>query len=154
MTRSLQLLVVGKGENVKRNWLVAMALVAQFAACIPIVGWAGESGVPQIALRMDQVVQSYADTRHFMGAVLVDKDGETLFDRGYGYANLEWAIPNSPQTKFRLGSITKQFTAAAVLLLEEIGSARQICDGWIGALGPLPLGIPTGESGCTELRLQ
>ena len=44
-----------------------------------------------------------------------------LLDRVYGSANLEWQIPNSPTTKFRLGSVIKQFTAACVLLLEERG---------------------------------
>src|SRR6185369_10807749 len=39
-------------------------------------------------------------------------------------ANLEWQIPNTPTTKFRLGSLTKQFTAAAVLLLEERGKLK------------------------------
>ncbi len=42
-------------------------------------------------------------------------------DRGYGSANLEWKIPNSPTAKFRLGSVTKQFTAACALLLQERG---------------------------------
>ena len=44
--------------------------------------------------------------------------------KGYGFANLEWDIPNSPTTKFRLGSITKQFTAACILLLEERGKLK------------------------------
>ena len=44
-----------------------------------------------------------------------------MLDKGYGFANLEWNIPDSPKTKFRLGSITKQFTAASILLLEERG---------------------------------
>ena len=44
--------------------------------------------------------------------------------KGYGLANLEWDIPNSPSTKFRLGSITKQFTAASILLLEERGKLK------------------------------
>ena len=75
--------------------------------------------------RMDQVVTSYADeAKTFMGAVLVARDGEVLVSRGYGHANLEWNIPNTPATRFRLGSITKQFTAAAILLLEERGRLR------------------------------
>jgi CubicO group peptidase (beta-lactamase class C family) len=41
-----------------------------------------------------------------------------------GRSNLEWDIPNSPSTKFRLGSITKQFTAACILLLEERGKLK------------------------------
>ncbi|HTF63266.1 MAG TPA: serine hydrolase domain-containing protein, partial [Edaphobacter sp.] len=59
--------------------------------------------------------------KSFMGTVLVVKDGKTLIDQGYGSADLEWNIPNDPSTKFRLGSITKQFTAASILLLQERG---------------------------------
>jgi CubicO group peptidase (beta-lactamase class C family) len=47
-----------------------------------------------------------------------------LLSKGYGSANLEWNIPNSPTTKFRLGSVTKQFTAASILLLEERGKLK------------------------------
>lgn len=57
----------------------------------------------------------------FGGAVLVARDGVPLFARAFGPANAEWDIPNTPDTKFRLGSITKQFTAAAVLRLQEQG---------------------------------
>jgi CubicO group peptidase (beta-lactamase class C family) len=71
--------------------------------------------------RMEQVVQSYVSNRSFMGTVLAARGNEVLLSKGYGFANLEWNIPNSPTTKFRLGSITKQFTAAAILLLEERG---------------------------------
>lgn len=45
-------------------------------------------------------------------------------DKGYGFANLEWQVSNTPTTKFRLGSITKQFTAASILLLEERGKLK------------------------------
>jgi CubicO group peptidase (beta-lactamase class C family) len=71
--------------------------------------------------RMQQIIASYTDTRTFMGTVLVVKDGKTLIDQGYSSADLEWNIPNSPTTKFRLGSITKQFTATSILLLQERG---------------------------------
>jgi CubicO group peptidase (beta-lactamase class C family) len=74
--------------------------------------------------RMDQVVQSFASAKTFMGSVLVARGGDVLFSKGYGLASLEWDIPNSPQTKFRLGSITQQFTAAAILLLEERGRLK------------------------------
>jgi len=78
----------------------------------------------QDASRMDTIVRSYADTRAFMGAVLVARDGQVLFDKAYGFANLEWSIPNTTTTKFRLGSVTKQFTAASILLLEERGKLK------------------------------
>lgn len=73
--------------------------------------------------RMEQIVQSYLP-KQFMGSVLVAQDGKILLDKGYGFANLEWQVPNTPITKFRLGSITKQFTAASILLLEERGKLK------------------------------
>ena len=57
----------------------------------------------------------------FSGSVIVVKDDQPLLSAGYGLANREFEIPNTPQTKFRLGSITKQFTAVAVLILQERG---------------------------------
>jgi len=74
--------------------------------------------------RMDRIIQSHVDSKQFMGSVLVAQGGKVLLNNGYGSANLEWDIPDSPQTKFRLGSLTKQFTAAAILLLEERGKLR------------------------------
>lgn len=73
---------------------------------------------------MEQIVQSYVWDKKFMGTVLVAQDGKVVLDKGYGFANLEWNIPDSPTTKFRLGSITKQFTAASILLLEERGKLK------------------------------
>ncbi len=70
---------------------------------------------------MDQVVQSHVADHTFMGTVLVARGGEVLYSKGFGSADLEWNIPNAPNTKFRLGSVTKQFTAASILLLEERG---------------------------------
>ena len=71
--------------------------------------------------RMEQVIQPYVSGKQFMGSVLVSQEGKVLLSKGYGFANLEWEIPNTPNTKFRLGSITKQFTSASILLLEERG---------------------------------
>jgi CubicO group peptidase (beta-lactamase class C family) len=71
--------------------------------------------------RMEQVIQSYVSGKQFMGSALVARDGVVVLSKGYGAANLEWDIPNTPTTKFRLGSLTKQFTAASILLLEERG---------------------------------
>jgi CubicO group peptidase (beta-lactamase class C family) len=70
---------------------------------------------------MDQIVQTYVANHTFMGSVLVARDSQVLFSKGYGSADLEWDVPNAPNTKFRLGSVTKQFTAASILLLEERG---------------------------------
>jgi CubicO group peptidase (beta-lactamase class C family) len=74
--------------------------------------------------RMEEVVQTYVQNKTFMGAVLVARDSDVILSKGYGSANLEWNVPNTPSTKFRLGSITKQFTAASILLLEERGKLK------------------------------
>ena len=71
--------------------------------------------------RAEAYVASWVRDGQFQGTVLVTKGGEPLLRKGYGLANREWNIPNAPDTKFRLGSITKQFTAAAILQLVERG---------------------------------
>jgi CubicO group peptidase (beta-lactamase class C family) len=71
--------------------------------------------------RMDRVASSYANGNEFMGAVLVADGDRLLLNKGYGSADLEWNIPNASDVKFRLGSLTKQFTAALVLLLQQDG---------------------------------
>src|SRR5262245_7493941 len=99
----------------KRIVTLGFAAVLLFS----LTTWAQTTGV-----RMEQVVQSYVDSKQFMGSVLVARGGDVLFSKGYGSANIEWNIPNTPAAKFRLGSITKQFTAALILLLEQQGKLK------------------------------
>ncbi|TFW14112.1 serine hydrolase [Brevundimonas intermedia] len=75
----------------------------------------------QDVARMDQVVRASSDADAFSGAVLVARDGRVLLDQGYGLANREWNVPNDGDTKFRLGSLTKQFTAVAIMILNQQG---------------------------------
>ncbi|HEY4785684.1 MAG TPA: serine hydrolase [Bacteroidales bacterium] len=74
-----------------------------------------------VELLIDNYLQAYYKLGRFNGSILVEKDGKILFNKGYGMANFELQVPNSPQIKFRLGSITKQFTAMAIVQLEERG---------------------------------
>ena len=92
------------------------------AACCTQLG--DQQSAVKLEQRLDRVVQSYTDAKTFMGTALVVRDGQVLLNKGYGFANLEWLIPNAPETKFRLGSVTKQFTAASILLLEERGKLK------------------------------
>jgi CubicO group peptidase (beta-lactamase class C family) len=71
--------------------------------------------------RLDQIIMEEVHAKSFMGAALVAKGDEVWLNKGYGSADLEWNQANSASTRFRLASVTKQFTAAAVLLLEERG---------------------------------
>ena len=77
-------------------------------------------GADRIA-RMEQIIDSFSNAKQFMGDVLVAEDWRVVLDKSYGFANVEWQVPNTAESKFRLGSITKQFTAASILLLEQQG---------------------------------
>ena len=57
----------------------------------------------------------------FNGNVLVENNGEILFQKSFGIANAEWNIPNTTKSKFEIGSVTKQFTAMVILQLNEEG---------------------------------
>lgn len=103
-------------------------MIRRMAVAVWLVGSCAVLGSSCSALddvsRMEQMVQSYVLTKQFMGSVLVARDQTIVLDKGYGFANLEWNVPNSPTTKFRLGSITKQFTSASIFLLEERGKLK------------------------------
>jgi len=71
------------------------------------------------AEKIDEFVNLYYNYGQFNGSVLVAENGKVIFKKGYGLANMEWNIPNEPDTKFRLGSITKQFTAMLIMQLVE-----------------------------------
>lgn len=71
--------------------------------------------------RVDAYLKPYLDMGSFSGAVLIAKGGKILLSKGYGMANYELDVPNTPRTRFHIASVSKSFTAAAVLLLQERG---------------------------------
>jgi len=73
------------------------------------------------AEQIDALLSSYNQKRQFNGAALVAEKGNVILKKGYGMANMEWQIPNTPDTKFRLGSITKQFTSMVIMQLANEG---------------------------------
>ncbi len=75
----------------------------------------------QIAAKVDEYLTTAHKLRNFTGSVLVARDGKPIISKGYGMANYELNVPNAPQTVFRVGSITKQFTAMAIIMLQERG---------------------------------
>jgi CubicO group peptidase (beta-lactamase class C family) len=86
-----------------------------------IVGAAQATNEAAVKVRLEQVANSYTPHDAFMGTVLVVEGDRVLLEKGYGMASLEWQVANTPDTKFRLGSLTKQFTAALVLQLQQEG---------------------------------
>lgn len=90
-------------------------------ACVCVAGMAQTTKQPDVKVRLEQVASSYTANDAFMGTVPVTDGDQVLLDKAYGKAVLEWNVPNETDAKFRIGSITKQFTAALVLLLQEQG---------------------------------
>jgi len=70
---------------------------------------------------IDRLAAKYTELKQFNGALLVADDKGIILKKGYGQANFEWQLPVTPDTKFRIGSVTKQFTAALILKLVEEG---------------------------------
>jgi CubicO group peptidase (beta-lactamase class C family) len=75
----------------------------------------------QIANRLEAYLKPFDETGNLTGTVLVARKGRVLFRHSYGMANYELQVPNSPETRFHLASVSKAFTAAAILQLQEQG---------------------------------
>ena len=71
--------------------------------------------------QFDAFLTAAHDVNLFQGAALIAKDGAPIFVKAYGMADLDQKKPNTPATEFLIGSVTKQFTAAAILQLQEQG---------------------------------
>lgn len=84
--------------------------------------------------QLDELLNLYHEYGQFNGSVLVAEQGEVIYKKGFGMANMEWDIPNEPNTKHRLGSITKQFTAMLILQL--------VADGAIDLEAPISTYLP------------
>ena len=95
----------------------ALLLAALVACSTSHMAFAQDS----VASRIDRYMGALVALHRFSGAVLVARNGHVIDEGGYGLANAEWDIPNRPDTKFRIGSLTKQFTAMAILILAERG---------------------------------
>lgn len=76
------------------------------------------------AKQIEQLLSKYNEYGQFNGSALVAENGKVIFKKGFGFANMEWDIPNQPDTKFRLGSVSKQFTAFLIVKLAEEGKLK------------------------------
>ncbi len=70
---------------------------------------------------VDAYVLPFARAAGFSGTILIAKGGEILVNKGYGMADYEWDIPNTPRTIFQIASVSKSFTAAGIMILAERG---------------------------------
>jgi len=107
-------------ERKSMNRVVPFLLL--WAACPHAYG--ATASASSFAEQADQYLGRLEQEGQFSGAVLVAQGGQVLLKQGYSLANREHGVANTPQTKFRLGSVTKQFTAMCILMLAEQNKLR------------------------------
>ncbi len=100
---------------IRYRFLALLLLVLLALPALPVA--AQDDTVAQI----DALVAAYHDAHLFSGTVLVARSGSVIYQKGFGHADMEWEVPNTPDTRFRIGSVTKQFTAVLILQLVEEG---------------------------------
>jgi CubicO group peptidase (beta-lactamase class C family) len=79
------------------------------------------AGAQDLGRKIDAYLKPLVEANNFIGVVHVTRGDRVLFEKGYGLANGELNVPNGPETRFHIASVSKAFTAAAILLLEERG---------------------------------
>ncbi|HSC45341.1 MAG TPA: serine hydrolase domain-containing protein [Candidatus Acidoferrum sp.] len=98
---------------------IAMLLTASTLAAASLS--AQERGLDA---RVDSYLAPYVKGKNFIGAVLIAQGDRVLVNRAYGEASYELQVPNSPETRFHIASVSKPFTAASILLLEQQGKLQ------------------------------
>jgi len=101
----------------RRGWLgVSTAILCCACGSIFVFG--------QAPNKFDDDIRAYVRNGDFSGSVLVARGGRVLFRKSYGMANYELSVPNTERTRFHVASVTKTFTAAAILVLEKQGRLK------------------------------
>jgi CubicO group peptidase (beta-lactamase class C family) len=106
----------------RRPTLVGVLLLA---LAVPALAQQAPPADPAtVAAKVEEYMQAQTAHNGFTGTVLLARNGKPLIAKGYGFANVEWQIPNTPATKFRIGSVTKQFTSMVIMMLREQGQVK------------------------------
>jgi CubicO group peptidase (beta-lactamase class C family) len=96
-------------------------LLICISSCIPVQIPSAKPISQDAITAIDDSCRALAEEGRFSGSVLIAQGDRILLSEGFGSADLENNIPNTPRTRFHLGSVTKQFTAMAVLILQSRG---------------------------------
>ena len=110
----------GQRKGIQPKWSTTAAVLLLLTGTVFSARAYGQDAAKEI----DDLLTRYHDYGQFNGSVLVAKGGNVVYKKGFGLADMEWNIPNAPDTKFRLGSITKQFTSMLIMQRVEQGQLR------------------------------
>ncbi|MFN8420459.1 MAG: serine hydrolase domain-containing protein [Anaerolineae bacterium] len=102
-----------------RALLITLVSICSLILVSPTLPALAQSADP--SAKIDEFLTKLTESNTFSGSVLIARGDEVIFSKGYGYAVREFAIPNTPQTLYRIASLTKQFTGMAILQLQEAG---------------------------------
>lgn len=106
-----------KQRNLRNTFLGAITIIA----LVQISCGQNSPNASSKAQKLDEVIGKFAAYGHFNGSVLVAENGQIIYQNGMGMADMEWGIPNQPDTKHRLASLTKEFTAMMIMQLVADG---------------------------------
>ena len=121
------------------SWMIVLAAGLWLTLASPVTAWGMARGTlhagrtrtqqqahplrspAQVTTQIDALLTQMTNNQQFSGSVLVAQGGQILLNKGYSMANWDSQTPNTPDTRFYLGSLTKAFTAMAILMLQEQG---------------------------------
>lgn len=107
------------GSNIFTKIIKLFATMKRIFILVPVLFAVFAVFAQDAGNKIDQLISAYSKLNKFNGSALVAKNGTILLNKGYGYRNAADKIMNNEESIFQLGSITKQFTAAVILKLQE-----------------------------------
>jgi len=115
---------IKKGKNNMFKKIIAFTLTIALSLCL-LIQTATSASVSTneqgIMLKLQEFMTAMEENKYFHGSILVSQNGKVMLNQAYGMADYEMKIKNTPKTSFPIGSLTKQFTATGILLLQEKG---------------------------------
>ena len=107
--------------NLVNRFIILAALCLLVFQTASAQNGAAPPSAREITAKVDEYMKSAVEVERFSGSILIARDGQAIVSKSYGMANVELDVPNTPKTVFRLASLTKQFTATAIMMLQERG---------------------------------
>ncbi len=145
--KSARFLVLDVRTKVLAPCVILLLLTASAATSWPLVAakTSGASTQESTSAKLNEYMTALTDAGRFSGTVLVAQNGTLLLSEGYGMENYTCCVPNTPQTVFPIASNTKQFTAAAIMKLQE--------EGLLNVTDPITKYIPDAPSQWKDIKI-